>query len=86
MSQGPRETLQALLGLRCVFPERASETCDEFTARCMLESPTPGKAVPYKDSMEDVIVRLKSLANETDEYSKSTRIKVRYLICIIYIA
>ena len=40
----------------------------------------------YKDSMEDVIVRLKSLANETDEYNKSTRIKVRYLICMIYIA
>lgn len=77
MSSELRAKLQGLLGVRCVFPNNSGATDSDFTVRCMLENSSGGKALLYKDSIEDVIVRLKSLTSiETDE-DRAIRIKVR---------
>lgn len=71
-----RAKLQGLLGVRCVFPNNSHATDSDFTVRCMLENSSGGKALLYKDSIEDVIVRLKSLASIENDEQRAVRIKV----------
>lgn len=76
MSSELRAKLQGLLGVRCVFPNNSGATDSDFTVRCMLENSSGGKALLYKDSIEDVIVRLKSLTSIENDEDRAIRIKV----------
>jgi hypothetical protein len=80
-----RAKLQALIGVRCIFPSSVDPQVDGITVRCMLEHTAPGKACLYKDSTEDIIVRWKSLfdIDEKDgEVKQTIHINVRIIAVI----
>lgn len=73
-----RLKIQDLIGTRCIFPSQvAFLPGEDFVARCMLESTAVGRSMPYKDSMEDIIVRLKDFSERIDDGDKVQRIRVR---------
>ncbi len=76
MSIELRTKLQGLLGVRCIFPNHVELTGGDLTVRCMLEYAGPGKSMLYRDSIEDVIVRLKSLTEIPNDELRAARFKV----------
>lgn len=84
MSSELRTKLQGLLGVRCIFPNHVELTGGDLTVRCMLEYAGPGKSMLYRDSVEDVIVRLKSLSELPNDELRAARFKVfRSLILLV---
>jgi hypothetical protein len=78
MTEEFKDKVHSLLGVRCVFPERAICTVgEEFTARCMLEN-LPGRKPPsYKDTIEDIIIRLKAISlTPSTEANGTSNLKV----------
>lgn len=57
--------VKELLGVRCLFPSSFDIT-DEIAIRCMLESSTNSKVLKFKDTTEDVVVRLKPNSKKND--------------------
>ena len=84
MSESARTTIQGLLGVRCIFPSSVTPTDDEVTVRCMLENAVAvgigGKSLLYKDSIEDIVVRLKSLPASEDSDVRVAQLKVLFYI------
>ena len=80
MSDELRTKLQGLLGVRCVFPNHVEFSDGDFTVRCMLENAGPGKSLLYKESVEDVVVRLKSLSELPTDEQRTARFKVTAIV------
>jgi hypothetical protein len=77
MSGELKEKVHSLLGVRCTFPERAiCNVNEDFTARCMLENLPGRKPPPYKDTIEDIIVRLKAISISPNDTSGVSKLKV----------
>ena len=83
MASCGRDKLRELVGVRCIFP--SGIYCDphhDFTARCLLENVPGTKPQTYKDTVEDIIVRLKVLPKSEEGCGEPTeyRIKVSSII------
>jgi hypothetical protein len=73
----PREDIQALLGVKCVFPSDVPGCFrEDLVARCMMEYAVGAKLIPYKESLEDVIVRMRRFQTEDNEGETAQPAKV----------
>jgi hypothetical protein len=68
-SNNLKEILNAILGVRCIYPDTLNMTADLNSARIMLENADKDKVLSYEESTEDVIAKVIYSKKTTDKVS-----------------